>query len=171
MLQIFNLGFIISLILLVSCDDSIKDLEEFVDWSLDTTPMENISDNKSILSSDTLVAMVKLEQDIKGDNELDLFTEEDVNLSRVLAIINIDKQVENKLDEKELERLEYVAQAQIQEEFDISIVSELHKNSSEKITEQIKKFLLSYNVKPIYIKIIFGNLNRNDSFRIKILKQ
>ena len=148
--------------------DLLNDLNTFKEWSIDTKPNYNILGNPKPLSSSTLASIVRLENEpLRIDN--DEFIADDIRELRVMAIINF-KNDDYFLKEIDIERLYYIAEAQIFEKFEVILVSEGSAINSYKIMESIKNKLLLFNVNQNNVKVLFENISKENFLRVKILR-
>ena len=86
-----------------------------------------------------------------------------------MAVINV-KGDPFLLSDNDTERLYYIAQAQIYENFKVIIVSEGDAINTKDIISSIKQQLLSFDVDPSYIQVMFDNSAKKDFLRVKILR-
>ena len=148
--------------------DLLNDLNTFKEWSIDTKPNYNIPGDFKPLSSSTLASIVRLENEplrIKNDE----FIADDIRELRVMAIINFTND-DYFLKEIDIERLYYIAEAQIFEKFEIILVSEGNASNSYKIMESIKNKLLLFKVNQNNVKVLFENISKENFLRVKILR-
>lgn len=158
------------LILFASCENTIEEFNDFVDWSIQAKPQNNIPIDLKPISSDTLAAIIKLERESNNQElEEDDFLKEDINASRVLALIQFNEN-DSFISETDFKKLYYIAQAQQSEMFKIILVSEGNLGNTSHFTESITKQLLAYDVDPNNIQIMFDNRDKKDFLRVKILR-
>jgi len=148
--------------------DLLNDLNAFKEWSIDTKPNYNIPGKPKPLSSITLASIVRLENEPFGI-EKDEFIVDDIKELRVMAIITF-KNDDYFLKEIDIERLYYIAEAQIFEKFEVIIVSEGNTTNSYKIMESIKNKLLLFKVNQNNVKILYENISKENFLRVKILR-
>ena len=169
MKKLSNYIFVI-FVLLYGCDGYLKEINDLANWTLETKPNFDLLETPKPLSSNTLASIVRLKYDSDNeDSEDDNFVTEDINASKIMAIINV-KDDQSLLSDNDIERLYYIAQAQIYENLKIIIVSEGDVINSKDITSSIKQQLLSFDVDPSYIQIMFDNSAKKDFLRVKILR-
>lgn len=157
-------------ILLYGCEGYLKEINDLATWTLETKPNFDLPETSKPLSSSTLTSIVRLKYDSGNkDSDDDDFIEEDINASKVMAIINV-KGDPILLSDDDIERLYYIAQAQIYENFKVIIVSEGDAINTKDITSSIKQQLLSFDVDPSYIQVMFDNSAKKDFLRVKILR-
>ena len=101
--------------------------------------------------------------------ENDEFIADDIRELRVMAIINF-KNDDYFLKEIDIERLYYIAEAQIFEKFEVILVSEGNASNSYKIMESIKNKLLLFKVNQNNVKVLFENISKENFLRVKILR-
>ena len=156
-------------VLLYGCEGYLKEINDLATWTLETKPNFDLPETSKPLSSSTLASIVRLKYDSDNKDSDDDFIVEDINASKIMAIINI-KGDPSLLSDNDIERLYYVAQAQIYENFKVIIVSEGDSINTKDITSLIKQQLLSFDVDPSYIQIMFDNSTKKDFLRVKILR-
>lgn len=156
-------------VLLYGCEGYLKEINDLATWTLETKPNFDLPETSKPLSSSTLASIVRLKYDSDKKDSDDDFIVEDINASKIMAIINI-KGDPSLLSDNDIERLYYVAQAQIYENFKVIIVSEGDSINTKDITSLIKQQLLSFDVDPSYIQIMFDNSAKKDFLRVKILR-
>ena len=148
--------------------DLLNDLNAFKEWSIDSKPNYNIPGDWKPLSSSTLASIVRLENEpLRIEN--DEFIADDIRELRVMAIINF-KNDDYFLKEIDIERLYYIAEAQIFEKFEVILVSEGNASNSYKIMESIKNKLLLFKVNQNNVKVLFENISKENFLRVKILR-
>ena len=148
--------------------DLLNDLNAFKEWSIDTKPNYNIPGDLKPLSSSTLASIVRLKNEpLRIEN--DEFIADDIRELRVMAIINF-KNDDYFLKEIDIERLYYIAEAQIFEKFVVTLVSEGNASNSYKIMESIKNKLLLFKVNQNNVKVLFENISKENFLRVKILR-
>ena len=156
--------------LMAACENEGKEIldeiNSFYEWSFDTKPHYATPGDIRPISSNTLAAIVKMENEF---SETDLKNNENNEDFKIIAIIDFE---DNRytLTDRDIERLYYIAQAQIYEKFEIKIVSEGAISETLEVIELIQAKLLSYEVDPSYIQINYENFHRDDFLRVKILK-
>ena len=156
-------------VLLYGCEGYLKEINDLATWTLETKPNFDLPETSKPLSSSTLASMVRLKYDSDNKDSDDDFIVEDINASKIMAIINVKGDL-SLLSDNDIERLYYVAQAQIYENFKVIIVSEGDSINTKDITSLIKQQLLSFDVDPSYIQIMFDNSAKKDFLRVKILR-
>ena len=156
-------------ILLYGCEGYLKEINDLATWTLETKPNFDLPETSKPLSSSTLASIVRLKYDSVNKDSDDDFIAEDINASKLMAVINV-KGDPFLLSDNDTERLYYIAQAQIYENFKVIIVSEGDAINTKDITSSIKQQLLSFNVDPSYIQVMFDNSAKKDFLRVKILR-
>jgi len=156
-------------ILLYGCEGYLKEINDLATWTFETKPNFDLPETSKPLSSSTLASIVRLKYDSVNKDSDDDFIAEDINASKLMAVINV-KGDPFLLSDNDTERLYYIAQAQIYENFKVIIVSEGDAINTKDITSSIKQQLLSFNVDPSYIQVMFDNSAKKDFLRVKILR-
>ena len=78
-------------VLLYGCEGYLKEINDLATWTLETKPNFDLPETSKPLSSSTLASIVRLKYDSDKKDSDDDFIVEDINASKIMAIINTIK--------------------------------------------------------------------------------